>query len=72
MLAIARPAAFARRQTARAIRRKCPAEAVNLTPTQPDQPHSGIIPTAVCVSDISIGDARDVSIGGLQTLSIPV
>jgi hypothetical protein len=34
-LAIARSAAFARRQTGRAIRRKRPAEAVQLTPTQP-------------------------------------
>jgi hypothetical protein len=34
-LAVARPAALARCQTGRAIRGKCPAEAVNLTPTQP-------------------------------------
>jgi hypothetical protein len=41
-LAVARPAAFARRQTDRAIGRKRPAETINLTPTQPHQRRSGI------------------------------
>jgi hypothetical protein len=41
-VAVARLAAFARRQTGRAISRKCPTKAVNLTPTQPHQRRSGI------------------------------
>jgi hypothetical protein len=42
MLAVARPATFARRKTGRAIRRKYLTEAVNLTPTQAHQYRSGI------------------------------